>query len=219
MNEAVKAIVQLLSDKLRSEAQADNEDFINKIDENMKKIIKEQVKVQVKEQVSKIFSKIKTFVNDQLEDEVLTRSSNQAKTSHAVAANLSELELKKILIYKMENNKSIDKSIQQKTLYKALVNAYETDKDILETYGDIVTFKRRRDDKDEDEEPSVRSNWGSKRRKARKEPESTSASKDKTSKLSGKSKERSKSYHTSTGKSAQAEGPIHAFEDLEEPTH
>ncbi|GKB66287.1 hypothetical protein Tco_0927699, partial [Tanacetum coccineum] len=49
------------------------------------------------------------------------------------------------------------------------------------------------------------SNRGSKRRRAGKEPESTSAPKDKTSK--------------STGKSAQAEEPIHTEEDLEEPVH
>ncbi|GJU17415.1 hypothetical protein Tco_1145381 [Tanacetum coccineum] len=219
MNEAVKTAMQLQSDRIRDEAQAENEDFINTLDENMRKIIKKQVKEQVKEQVSKILPKIEKFINDQLEAEVLTRSSNQAETSHAVAANLSELELKKILIDKMENNKSIDRSIQQKTLYKALVNAYETDKDILETYGDTITFKRRRDDEDEDEEPFAGSNWGSKRRRAGKEPESTIAPKEKTSKSSGKSKEGSKSHHTSTGNSAQAEEPIHAFEDLEEPTH
>ncbi|GKA33892.1 hypothetical protein Tco_0720321 [Tanacetum coccineum] len=136
MNEAVKAAVQLQSDRLREEAQAKNQDFINKIDENMKKIIKEQVKVQVKEQVSKILPRIEKSVNEQLEAEVLIRSSNEAKTSHVVAANLSVLKLKKILIDKMENNKSIDRSVQQKTLYKALVDAYETDKDILATYGD-----------------------------------------------------------------------------------
>ncbi|GJV02653.1 hypothetical protein Tco_1336222 [Tanacetum coccineum] len=95
----------------KSEDQADNEDFINKIDENLKKIIKEKVKVQVKEQVSKILPKIKKFINDQLEAKVLIRSSNKAKTSYAVEANLSKLELKKILIDKMENKKSIDKSI------------------------------------------------------------------------------------------------------------
>ncbi|GJX00418.1 hypothetical protein Tco_0184331 [Tanacetum coccineum] len=219
MNEAVKTVVQLQSDRLRDEAQAENADFINTLDENMRKIIKKQVKEQVKEQVSKILLKIEKFINDQLEAEVLTRSSNQAKTSHAVAANLSELELKKILIDKMENNKSIDRSIQQKTLYNALVDAYETDKDILETYGDTVTFKRRRDDEDEDEEPSAGSNRGSKRRRAGKEPESTSAPKEKTSKSTDKSKEGSKYHHTSTSKSAQAEEPIHAHEDLEEPVH
>ncbi|GJS12706.1 hypothetical protein Tco_0407178, partial [Tanacetum coccineum] len=112
-------------------------------------MIKEQVKVQVKEQVSKILPRIEKSVNEQLEAEVLIRSSNEAKSSHVVEANLSELELKKILIDKIENNKSINRSVQQKTLYKALVDAYESHKDILATYGDSVTFKRRRDDKDD----------------------------------------------------------------------
>ncbi|GKB62503.1 hypothetical protein Tco_0918689, partial [Tanacetum coccineum] len=101
---------------------------------------------------------IKKSVNEQLEAEVLIHLSNDAKTSHAVAANLSELELKKILIDKTDNNKSIDISVQQKTLYKALVDDYETDKDILATYGDTITFKRRRDDEDGDEEPGKGSN-------------------------------------------------------------
>ncbi|GJX59577.1 hypothetical protein Tco_0290967 [Tanacetum coccineum] len=215
MNEAVKAAVQLQSDRLRSEAQAENEDFINKIDENMKKIIKEQVK----EQISKILPRIKKSVNEQLKAEVLIRSSNEAKTSHVVAANLSELDLKKLLIDKMKNNKSINRSVQQKNLYKALVDAYETNKDILETYGDNVMFKRRQDYKDEDKEPSAGSNRGSKRKRAGKEPESTSAPKEKTSKSTGKSKEGSKSYQTSISKSVQVEEPIHADEDLEEPAH
>nr|GEV41588.1 hypothetical protein [Tanacetum cinerariifolium] len=146
----------------------------NQMNEVVKaKIIKEQVKVQVKKQVSKILPRIKKSVNEQLEAEVLIRSSNKAKTSHVVAANLSELKLKKILIDKIENNKSIDRSVQKKTKDKALVDAYETDKDILATYGDTVTLKRCRDDEDEDDKPSAGSNRGSKRRKARKEPEST----------------------------------------------
>ncbi|GJR82086.1 hypothetical protein Tco_0152871 [Tanacetum coccineum] len=215
MHEAVKTAVQLQSDRLRDEAQAENEDFINKLDDNIKKIIKDQVKEQVKAQVSKILPKIEKTVNEQLEAEVLTRSSNESKTSHAVAANLSELELKKILIDKMESNKSIHRSDEQKNLYKALVDAYESDKLILDTYGDTVSFKRRRDDEDKDKEPSAGSNQGSKRRRAGKEPESTSAPKEKTSKTTGKSTEGSKSHH----KSAQTEEPMHTAKDLEEPAH
>nr|GEU53082.1 retrovirus-related Pol polyprotein from transposon TNT 1-94 [Tanacetum cinerariifolium] len=173
MDEEKKIKKKNQTDRLRDEAQAKNEDFINKLDENKKKIIKEQAKVQVKEQVSKILPRIEKLVNEQLKAKVLTRSSNEAKTSHVVAANLSELELKKILIDKMESNKSIHRSVQHKTLYKALIDAYETDKVILETYGDTITFKRRRDDEDEDEEPFAGSNRGSKRRRSRKEPEST----------------------------------------------
>ncbi|GKB40294.1 hypothetical protein Tco_0885236 [Tanacetum coccineum] len=186
MNEAVKTAVQLNSDKLRDEAQAENEAFLNSLDENINKIIKDQVKQQVKAQVSKILTD-REVGKTITQSEVMTRSSTESKTSHAVAANLSELELKKILIDKMESNKSIYRSDEQKNLYKALVEAYESDKLILDTYGDTVSFKRRRDDEDKDKEPSAGSNRGSKRRRAGKEPESTSAPKEKTSKTTSKS--------------------------------
>ncbi|GJV17094.1 hypothetical protein Tco_1362417 [Tanacetum coccineum] len=41
MHEAVKTAVQLQSDILKDEAQAENENFINKLDDNIKKIIKD----------------------------------------------------------------------------------------------------------------------------------------------------------------------------------
>ncbi|GKC91616.1 hypothetical protein Tco_1152265 [Tanacetum coccineum] len=85
MNEAVKIVVQLQSNRLRYEAQAKNEDFINKLDDSIKKIIKEQVKEQVKAQVSKILPKTKKAINEQLKAEVLTRSSNESKTYFAIA--------------------------------------------------------------------------------------------------------------------------------------
>nr|GFA98274.1 hypothetical protein [Tanacetum cinerariifolium] len=71
----------------------------------MQKIINEQVKEQVKVQVSKILPKIEQTVNEQQEAKVLTRSSNSLKTSYAIAIDLFEMELKKILIEKMEDNK------------------------------------------------------------------------------------------------------------------
>nr|GFD43399.1 hypothetical protein [Tanacetum cinerariifolium] len=40
MNEAVKAAVQIQSDRLQDEAQDENEEFLNKLDENIQKIIK-----------------------------------------------------------------------------------------------------------------------------------------------------------------------------------
>nr|GEW79978.1 reverse transcriptase domain-containing protein [Tanacetum cinerariifolium] len=92
--------------------------------------------------------------------------------------NLYELELKKILIDKMESNKSIYISDEQKNLYKALVNASECNKLILDTYRETVTLKRHRDDEDKDEDPSAGSNRGCKRRRARKEQESTSVPKE-----------------------------------------
>ncbi|GKF83013.1 hypothetical protein Tco_0244669, partial [Tanacetum coccineum] len=107
-----------------------------------------------------ITPKIEKLVNEQLESEVLVRSSKEANTSHAVAANLSELELKKILIDKMEANNSINRSDIQKQLYKALVDAYEADKILLDTYGDTVTIKRPRDGANDDQEPSAGTDRG-----------------------------------------------------------
>nr|GFD13323.1 hypothetical protein [Tanacetum cinerariifolium] len=123
------------------------------------------VKSQVKEQVSRILPRIKESVNAQLEAEVLTRSSHSSRTSYAVAADLKEMELKKILMEKMEGNKSIQRSDKQRNLYKALVDAYEADKTILESYGDTAILKRRRGDDDDQEGPSAGSDRGSKRRR------------------------------------------------------
>nr|GEX18410.1 hypothetical protein [Tanacetum cinerariifolium] len=47
MNETVKVAIQIQSDRLRDEAQAKNKEFLNNLDENIQKIIKEQVKEQV----------------------------------------------------------------------------------------------------------------------------------------------------------------------------
>nr|GEU43319.1 retrovirus-related Pol polyprotein from transposon TNT 1-94 [Tanacetum cinerariifolium] len=74
------------------------------------------------------------------------------------------------------------------------VEAYESDKNILDKYGDTVTLKRRRDDDvDKDKEPSAGSDRGSKRRKEGKEPESASAPKEKATRSAGKSTQGSKS--------------------------
>nr|GEW15633.1 hypothetical protein [Tanacetum cinerariifolium] len=183
-------------------------------------IIKEQVKEQVKVQVSKILPKIKQTVNEQLEAEVLTRSSNSSKTSYAIAADLSEMELKKILIEKMEGNKSIQRSNEQRNLYKALVDAYESDKIILDIYGDTVTLKRRRDDDaDKDEEPIAGSDRGSKSRREGKEPESASAPKEKATRSTGKSTQGSKFRQTSARESATAEEPMQTTFEMEKPAH
>nr|GEZ34753.1 retrovirus-related Pol polyprotein from transposon TNT 1-94 [Tanacetum cinerariifolium] len=135
----------------------------------------DSVKDQVKAQASKILPRIEQDVNEQLEAEVLTKSSYSSRTSYVVAADLFEIELKKILIEKIEGNKSIQRSDAQRTLYKALVDAYESDKIILDTYGETITLKRRRDDdEDKDEEPFTGPDRGSKRRREGKEPESAS---------------------------------------------
>nr|GEU61389.1 hypothetical protein [Tanacetum cinerariifolium] len=220
MNEAVKVAVQIQSNRLRDEAQRENDEFLKIVDENMQKIIKEQVKEQVKVQVSKILPRIEQTVNEKLETEVLTRSSHSSNTSYAVAADLSEMELKKILIEKMEGNKSIQRPDEQRNLYKALVEAYESDKIILDTYGETVTLKRRRDDDaDKDEESSAGPDRGSKRRREGNEPESASAPMKTVIKSAGRSTQWSQSRQASASESATAEEPMQTTFQMEEPPH
>nr|GEY87757.1 hypothetical protein [Tanacetum cinerariifolium] len=198
----------------------ENDEFLRSVDENMKKIIKEHVKEQVKVQVSKILPRIEQAMNEQLEAKVLTRSSHSSRSSYAVAADLSEMELKKILIEKMEGNKSIQCSDEQRDLYKALVDAYESDKIILDTYEETVTLKRRcDDDADKDKEPSAGLDRGSKRCKEGKEPESASAPTKTTTKSAGRSTTGSRSRQASASESDLVEEPMQTTSQMDEPSH
>nr|GFC55065.1 hypothetical protein [Tanacetum cinerariifolium] len=174
------------TDRLQDSIQRENDEFLSTIDDNMKKIIKEQVKSQVQAQVTRILPRIEESVNAQPEAEVLTRSSYSLRTSYAVAADLSEMELKKILIDKMEGNKSIQRSDEQRNLYKALVEAYDADKTILDTYGESTILKRRRED-DDQEEPSAGSDHGSKRRREGGEHASASTLSEPATRSAGRS--------------------------------
>nr|GEV15707.1 hypothetical protein [Tanacetum cinerariifolium]GEV20768.1 hypothetical protein [Tanacetum cinerariifolium] len=187
----------------------------------MKRIIKEQVKGQVREQVSKILPRIEQSVNAQLKAEVLTRSSYSSRTSYTVAVDLLEMELKKILIKKVEGNKSIQRSDEQRNLYKAFVDTYEADKIILDSYGKTVILKRRRhdDDDDKDEGPSVGSYRGSKRRREGKEPKSASAPLETATRSAVRSTTGFKSEQASTSEYAFVEEPVQTTSQIEEPSH
>ncbi|GKA70204.1 hypothetical protein Tco_0776268 [Tanacetum coccineum] len=100
------------------------------------------IKDQVKAQVSKIFPTVKKFVTESLGAEVLARSSNQPQTSYTAVASQSEFELKKILIDKIDENKSMNRSNVQKNLYNALIESYNLDIDLFASYGYVVTLKR-----------------------------------------------------------------------------
>nr|GEY02703.1 hypothetical protein [Tanacetum cinerariifolium] len=65
----------------------------------------QQLKEAVREQTYQKWNSRRSLSKRWKEIEVLTRSSHSSRTSYAVAADLSEMELKKILIDKMEGNK------------------------------------------------------------------------------------------------------------------
>nr|GEW00781.1 hypothetical protein [Tanacetum cinerariifolium] len=157
--------------------------------------------------------KIEKYVTESMGAEVLVRSTNQPQTAYTVAASLSEFKLKKILIDKIEANKSINRSDTQKNLYNALVESYNSDKDIITSYGDVILLKRGRDDQDKDEDPFVGSDRETKRRKSGKDAESSKDSRSKEKKSLRTSKDTSQSQNKSFGKSVYAKEPSHTVEE------
>nr|GFC14045.1 hypothetical protein [Tanacetum cinerariifolium] len=173
MPKAVREAVQIQTDRLQDSIQRENDEFLKTIDDNMKKIIKEQA-------------------------EVLTRLSHSSRTLYAVAADLSEMELKKILIDKMEGNKSIQRSDEQRNLYKAL---------------------RRREEDDDQEGPSAGSDRGSKRRREGGEHASASTPSEPATGSAGRSTIGTQSRKLSASESAFAEEPVQTTCQMEEPSH
>nr|GFC86364.1 hypothetical protein [Tanacetum cinerariifolium] len=111
-----------------------------------------------------------------------------------VAADLTKMELKKILIEKMEGNKSIQRLDEQRNMYKALVDAYEADKTILESYGESAILKRQ--------------HRGSKRQREGREHASADTPSEPATEDEGRSTSGNQSRHMSASESAYAEEPV-----------
>ncbi|GJY81358.1 hypothetical protein Tco_0494109 [Tanacetum coccineum] len=94
-----------------------------------------------------------------------------------------------------------------------------SDKILLDTYGDTVTIKRPRDGADDDQEPSAGTDRGSKRRRSGKEPESTSAPREKTTTTAGKTTTGSKTHKQSASQSAPVEETMQSTDVFEAPAH
>ncbi|GKD91932.1 hypothetical protein Tco_1371769 [Tanacetum coccineum] len=108
---------------------------------SIRALIKEEVNTQLPQILPQAVSDfanpvIEKNVTELVEAVVLTRTSLQPTSTYEVATSLFEFELTKILIDKMEKNKSYDKADYKKNLYDALVESYNTDKDLFDSYGE-----------------------------------------------------------------------------------
>nr|GFB04564.1 hypothetical protein [Tanacetum cinerariifolium] len=165
MPKAIREAVQTQTNRLQDSIQRENDEFLKTINENMKKIIKEQ-----------------------------------------------------ILIDKIEGNKSIQRSDEQRNLYKALVEAYDADKTILDIYEESTILKQRRED-DDQEGPSTGSDQGSKRQREGGEHASASTSSEPATRSTSRSTTGSQSRQLSASESAFTEEPVQATCQMEEPSH
>nr|GEX53476.1 hypothetical protein [Tanacetum cinerariifolium] len=115
--------------------------------------------------------------------------------------------------------RTIDENMKRIIKGQALVDAYEEDKTILESYGDTAILKRRRGDDDDQEGPSARSYWGSKRRREGGKPESASTPSEPATKSASKSTTETQSRQMSASDSAFAEEPVQTTCQMDEPPH
>ncbi|GJW27444.1 hypothetical protein Tco_0044319 [Tanacetum coccineum] len=218
LGEAIHKAIQSHNAECREEAQVEKHEYIDLVDSSVRTIIREEVKTQLPQILPKVVLDFATpiierNVTDSLEADVLAKYSSQPKFTYEAAASLSEYELTKILLDKIEESKSHLRADYKRELYDALVKSYNTDKDLFETYGEVFMLKRGRDEKDKDQDPSARSDRGTKRRKLSKYAESSRDPKSKESKSTSSSKGTSRSQHKSSGKSTHVEEPSHTVGD------
>ncbi|GKB20724.1 hypothetical protein Tco_0854647 [Tanacetum coccineum] len=134
-----------------------------------------------------LMARIKEQLIKESRDEVtLAKVSSQPQSTYEAASTLTEFELKKILLDKMEKSESYLTAPEHRDCYDGLKKSYALDKDFFYSY-DVYSLKRGRKDKDKDEDPSAGSDRGLKKRKTSKDAEPTTGPKKKDS-TSGSSK-------------------------------
>ncbi|GKF72291.1 hypothetical protein Tco_0208405 [Tanacetum coccineum] len=152
----------------------------------------EQVKIQLPQILPKEVSNfappvIKSMVTESLEHAVLAKDSSHPYSTYEVVASLTEFELKKILIDKMDEIQSYLTETEHKECYDGLIKSYDLDKSLFSTYDKVYSLKRSQKDKDKDKDPSTGSDRGLKKRKTSKDDKLIKGLKTKESK-SGSSK-------------------------------
>ncbi|GJX05790.1 hypothetical protein Tco_0193722 [Tanacetum coccineum] len=203
-------VTTLVDEHLDTRLGETREEFMNFLSESLTVRIKEQVKDQLPQILPKEVSNfappvIEKLIKESRDEVTLAKVSSQPQSTYEAASTLTEFELKKILLDKMEKSESYLTAPEHRDCYDGLKKSYALDKDFFYTY-DVYSLKHGRKDKDKDEDPSARSDRGLKKTKLSKDVEPTIGPKKKDS-TSGSSKG-TKSQPKSSGKSVQLEEPV-----------
>ncbi|GKB37562.1 hypothetical protein Tco_0882504 [Tanacetum coccineum] len=212
-------VTSLVDEHLDTRLGEIREEFMNLLSESFTARIKEQVKDQLPQilpqEVSNFAPPVIEKLFQETRDEVtLAKASSQPQSNYEAASTLTEFELKKILLDKMEKSESYLTAPEHRECYDGLKKSYAIDQDFFYSY-DVYTLKRGRKDKDTDEDPPAGSDRWLKRRKTSKDAEPTTDPKKKDS-TSGSSKG-TKSQPRSSRKSVQSEEPVFKVADSDMP--
>ncbi|GJW65313.1 hypothetical protein Tco_0117197 [Tanacetum coccineum] len=127
-------------------AKDESKRYIDLVEKSVKDIIKDEVKSQLYQILPKEVSEyatpmIQSSITESLENIVLAKSSSQPKSTYEAATSLTEFELKKILLDKIQKSKSYQGAQEHKDLYDSLVKSYKLEKDLFESYGKSSSSK------------------------------------------------------------------------------
>ncbi|GJZ59307.1 hypothetical protein Tco_0615123, partial [Tanacetum coccineum] len=180
-------------------------------------------KNQVRDQLPQILPKkvsnfappvIEKMIEESRNEVTLAKVPSQPQSTYKTASTLTEFELKKILLDKIEKSESYLAALEHRDYYDSLKKSYDLNKDFFFSY-DVYSLKRGRKDMDKDEDPSVGSDRGLKKRKTSKDGELTTGPKNKDSTSS--SSKGTKSQPKPSGKSIQSEEPMFEVADSDMP--
>nr|GEU92233.1 hypothetical protein [Tanacetum cinerariifolium] len=170
-------VTALVDDHQDTRMGATRKEFMNFLSASLTDRITKQVRNQLPqilpEEVSNFAPHvIKNMIEESLNLVNLEKVSSQPQSTYEAAATLTEFELKKILIDKMNTSESYLIAPEHRECYDGLIKSYHLDKDFFSSY-DAYSFKQSQKDKDKDEGPTAGSDRGFKKRKTSKDTEPT----------------------------------------------
>nr|GFC63562.1 hypothetical protein [Tanacetum cinerariifolium] len=153
-----------------------------------------QMKEAVREAVQIQTDRLQDLLQRENDEFLRNIDENMKKVLKGLVKNQVKEQVSRIL-------PQIEESVNATLEAEVLVEAYEADKAILDTYGDSTILKRRRED-DDHEGPFTGPNRGSKRQKEGGEQASASTSSEKATRGAGRSTTGSQSRQRSASESA-----------------
>ncbi|GKF69879.1 hypothetical protein Tco_0202936, partial [Tanacetum coccineum] len=93
-----------------------------------------------------------SYLSESIIARITKQESSQPQSTYEVAASLTEFELKKILIDKMDESQSYLKATEHRECFNGLIKSYDLDKILFSTYDKVYSLKRSRKDNEEEED-------------------------------------------------------------------
>ncbi|GJT72770.1 hypothetical protein Tco_1032056 [Tanacetum coccineum] len=170
-------VTTLVDEHLNTRLGETRDEFMKFLSESLTTRMKEQVKDQLPQILPKEVSNfappvIEKLIKESRDEVTLAKVSSQPQSTYETASTLTEFELRKILLDKMEKSESYLTAPEHRDCYDGLKKYYALEKDCFYSY-DVYSLKRGRKDKDKDEDPFDGSDQGLKKRKLSKDAEPT----------------------------------------------